>query len=89
MLVGSLTPEVEADYGKIFAPYLADPQTLFVISSDFCHWGKRFRYTYQDKSHGEIYKSIEHLDKTVSRLKYFLFNFLFIFVFISSGYGHN
>lgn len=64
VLVGSLTPEVEKMYGKIFAPYLADPQTLFVISSDFCHWGQRFRYTYHDKSHGQIFKSIEHLDKT-------------------------
>jgi len=38
VMVGSLTTEVEAMYGEIFAPYLADPQNLFVISSDFCHW---------------------------------------------------
>lgn len=25
---------------------MADPANLFVISSDFCHWGSRFRYTY-------------------------------------------
>lgn len=33
-------------YGSLLAPYLKDPQTLFVVSSDFCHWGTRFRYTH-------------------------------------------
>ena len=40
VLVGSLSPEKEAMYGKIFSKYLADPQNFFVISSDFCHWGR-------------------------------------------------
>lgn len=66
VMVGSLEPEVEQMYGEIFAPYLADPSNLFVISSDFCHWGSRFRYTYHDKSAGPIWKSIENLDKNVS-----------------------
>jgi len=65
VLVGSLTPEKEAIYGRIFSRYLADPQNLFVISSDFCHWGHRFRYTYYDRSWGEIYQSIQTLDRTV------------------------
>lgn len=65
ILVGSLTVGEEALYGSILAPYLSDPQNLFVISSDFCHWGQRFRYTYYDKSWGEIYESIYTLDKTV------------------------
>lgn len=65
-MVGVLTPESEAEYGDILAPYLADPQNLFVISSDFCHWGQRFRYTYFDESCGSIHKSIEKLDKDVS-----------------------
>lgn len=65
VLVGSLSPDWEKTYGEIFASYLADPQNLFVISSDFCHWGQRFRYTYYDKTSGDIYKSIEKLDKNV------------------------
>lgn len=64
-MIGSIAPEVEQMYGEIFAKYLADPQNLFVISSDFCHWGSRFRYTYYDKSAGPIWKSIEKLDKQV------------------------
>ncbi|XP_028176582.1 protein MEMO1-like [Ostrinia furnacalis] len=63
ILVGSLTPEKEAKYGAILAPYLADPQNLVVVSSDFCHWGSRFRYTWRDQARGPIYQSIEWLDK--------------------------
>ncbi|KAL7022424.1 hypothetical protein ACKWTF_012239 [Chironomus riparius] len=64
VLIGSFSPEVEKVYGDIFAKYLADPQNLFVISSDFCHWGSRFRYQHYDKSAGPIWKSIENLDKS-------------------------
>ncbi|KAJ1721807.1 hypothetical protein LPJ53_003720 [Coemansia erecta] len=46
IMVGGLNFEAEQYYGEILAPYLADPENLFVISSDFCHWGSRFRYTY-------------------------------------------
>ncbi|XP_051173928.1 protein MEMO1 [Leptopilina boulardi] len=63
ILVGSLSPDKEAMYGKILAPYMVDPQNLFVISSDFCHWGQRFHYTYYDQACGAIHKSIRNLDK--------------------------
>lgn len=46
ILVGSTKPAKEREYGAILAPYLADPTSVFVISSDFCHWGSRFHYTY-------------------------------------------
>lgn len=63
ILVGSLSPEKEALYGKVLSKYLADPQNLIVVSSDFCHWGTRFRYTFHDRSWGQIYQSIETLDR--------------------------
>eukprot|EP00291_Cryptomonas_curvata_P010610 CAMPEP_0172179206 /NCGR_PEP_ID=MMETSP1050-20130122/16483_1 /TAXON_ID=233186 /ORGANISM="Cryptomonas curvata, Strain CCAP979/52" /LENGTH=283 /DNA_ID=CAMNT_0012852051 /DNA_START=9 /DNA_END=857 /DNA_ORIENTATION=- len=63
VLVGSLSPDRERSYGAIFARYLSDPANLFVISSDFCHWGDRFRYTYYDPSHGQICESIERVDR--------------------------
>nr|CAG4645678.1 EOG090X09ZA [Lynceus sp. MCZ IZ 141354] len=63
ILVGSLTPDKEAEYGRILHKYLASPENLFVISSDFCHWGQRFRYTYTDKLGGDIFQSIQRLDK--------------------------
>ncbi|KAK7473680.1 hypothetical protein BaRGS_00035077 [Batillaria attramentaria] len=63
ILVGSLSPEKEQQYGAILSSYLANPENLFVVSSDFCHWGKRFNYTFYDKSCGKIWQSIEALDK--------------------------
>lgn len=39
----------EARYGGHLAPYLADSSNLFVVSSDFCHWGSRFQYTFFDE----------------------------------------
>ncbi|XP_072023601.1 LOW QUALITY PROTEIN: protein MEMO1-like [Amphiura filiformis] len=63
VLVGSLKADKEQSYGRIFSKYLKDPQNLFIISSDFCHWGSRFSYTYHDKSYGKIYQSIEAVDK--------------------------
>ena len=41
----------EAAYGQALAPYLDDPRNVFVISSDFCHWGARFNFTFYDKAH--------------------------------------
>lgn len=63
ILVGSISPEKEALYGKILAKYLAEPQNLIVVSSDFCHWGQRFRYTFHERSWGQIHQSIETLDR--------------------------
>ncbi|KAG2180088.1 hypothetical protein INT43_003876 [Umbelopsis isabellina] len=46
IMVGSISSDKEKVYGEALAPYLSDPATLFIVSSDFCHWGSRFRYTY-------------------------------------------
>ncbi|RDL29796.1 Uncharacterized protein BP5553_10661 [Venustampulla echinocandica] len=46
VMVGNTSADREKAYGKLFAPYLADPTSIFVVSSDFCHWGERFQYTY-------------------------------------------
>ena len=40
ILVGALRPDKEAEYGRLFSKYLLDPENLFIISSDFCHWGE-------------------------------------------------
>ncbi|KAI9689096.1 MAG: hypothetical protein M1822_000834 [Bathelium mastoideum] len=50
ILVGNTSPSAEAQYGAVLAPYLADPTSIFIISSDFAHWGTRFRYTYYEPS---------------------------------------
>ena len=38
IIVGSIYADREKMYGTHLARYLADPETLFVVSSDFCHW---------------------------------------------------
>lgn len=46
IMVGNTSASTEQAFGALLAPYLADPSNAFVISSDFCHWGLRFHYTY-------------------------------------------
>lgn len=46
IMVGATSAATEKALGKILAPYIADESNAFVISSDFCHWGSRFAYTY-------------------------------------------
>lgn len=64
IMIGALSVDREAAYGQVLGPFLNDPSNLFVISSDFCHWGQRFGFTYQDvQRHGSISKSIAWLDQ--------------------------
>ncbi|KAG6813256.1 hypothetical protein H0H92_012670 [Tricholoma furcatifolium] len=46
IVVGSISKQVEANIGTVLAPYLDRDDTIFIVSSDFCHWGTRFSYTY-------------------------------------------
>lgn len=68
IMVGALTPDSEAMYGQLLAKYMDDPTNLFVISSDFCHWGQRFSFTWYDRSHGAIHKSVKALDQAGMKL---------------------
>ena len=62
LMVGHLSPENISKCGEILAKYFVDSKTLFVVSSDFCHWGKRFEFTHRFEEGTPIYKSIEKLD---------------------------
>ncbi len=50
IMVGALSADAESTYGALLSQYLHDPANLFVISSDFCHWGTRFNFTHFDAS---------------------------------------
>ncbi|KAI8547418.1 hypothetical protein RHMOL_Rhmol07G0194100 [Rhododendron molle] len=63
ILVGAVSAENEAMYGRLLAKYVDDPNNFFSVSSDFCHWGSRFNFTHYDKKHGDVHKSIEALDR--------------------------
>eukprot|EP01088_Endostelium_zonatum_P016868 TRINITY_DN4735_c0_g1_i1.p1 TRINITY_DN4735_c0_g1~~TRINITY_DN4735_c0_g1_i1.p1 ORF type:complete len:332 (+),score=73.85 TRINITY_DN4735_c0_g1_i1:181-1176(+) len=63
VLVGSAQKDQSEQYAQIFAKYLDNDENFFIISSDFCHWGKRFSYQWHDPNHGDICDSIEWLDR--------------------------
>jgi len=63
VMVGSLKSDSEDLYGSLFSKYLDDPANFFVISSDFCHWGKRFGYYLHEPEEGPIHKFVETLDR--------------------------
>ena len=44
IIVGDLKASQEKEFGKLLVPYLKDPENAFIISSDFCHWGKNYGY---------------------------------------------
>jgi MEMO1 family protein len=44
LLVGSNDGPEEKEIGRLLAPYVRDPTNAFIISSDFCHWGRHFSY---------------------------------------------
>uniref|UniRef100_A0AC35UDU9 Protein MEMO1 n=1 Tax=Rhabditophanes sp. KR3021 TaxID=114890 RepID=A0AC35UDU9_9BILA len=62
ILVGSLTTDHADTYGYLFEKFFKDPNTIFVISSDFSHWGQRFDYSPHKKSDIPIWKQISNLD---------------------------
>lgn len=62
-----LNTETSAAYSQLLLPFLQDPHTFIIVSSDFCHWGKRFNYTHYDMSDGPVFNSIMALDKSGMR----------------------
>ena len=44
ILVGNASEQEEKSFGQLLSPYLSDPETAWIVSSDFCHWGSRFSY---------------------------------------------
>jgi AmmeMemoRadiSam system protein B len=64
IMCGNLSTSMEAFYGKLLAPIMVRPEVLCVISTDFCHWGTRFRYqpTSQDNTM-PIHEFIQQLDQ--------------------------
>ncbi|CDJ46938.1 hypothetical protein, conserved [Eimeria brunetti] len=62
--VGTVADEDLLMYAETLAPFFMDPDTIFVISTDWSHWGRRFGYSYLpsnvDKSE-PLHKKIEGL----------------------------
>ncbi len=62
VVVGHLLASDRTHIGNILREFGQDSQTLFVISSDFCHWGQDFDFTEIPDGAGKIYERIERLD---------------------------
>lgn len=63
IMVGNINSTSATRYGNILAPYLDRPDIAFVISSDFCHWGRRFDYQpFDDTKSKAIHEYISWLD---------------------------
>lgn len=61
IVVGAIDLELERQYAGVLKEYFLQPENLFIISTDFCHWGTRFNYRPSNPT-GPIWKSIEALD---------------------------
>lgn len=65
IMVGALAEDVQVTYGTLLAPYLANPENFFVVSSDFCHWGAHFSYQPFDDNYGkdlQVWEYIKAMD---------------------------
>ena len=63
IMVGAVNENTELAFGRLLAPIVADPSVITVVSSDFCHWGSRFRYQpTPSRSTLAIFQHISELD---------------------------
>jgi len=63
IVVGSIGLEKATLIAETLVDYFKDERTLFCVSSDFCHWGERFWYTYSPDKSIPIFENIKILDK--------------------------
>lgn len=59
MMVSHNSAEVDHSVGEALKGYLEDPSNLFIISSDFCHWGRRYAYTGYVGSQDELEDALQ------------------------------
>ncbi|CEP62689.1 Mho1p LALA0_S06e01420g [Lachancea lanzarotensis] len=45
IMVSHNSARVDYRLGKILSEFVKDPTNAFIVSSDFCHWGRRFNFT--------------------------------------------
>ena len=69
IMIGANGAGEEENIGSLLAPFLSRSNCFTVVSSDFCHWGRRFRYQPHEgtspdgEAHNEIADYIEWLDR--------------------------
>ena len=63
LMVGDVPESKYKSYAEVLLPLFMDERTVFIVSSDFCHWGERFRFTHKFDDEPVIHRSIERLDR--------------------------
>jgi len=64
IMVGAISTSKEEYFGTLLSPFLSRSSVCTIISSDFCHWGSRFRFSpMPTQPQQEIYEYIEWLDR--------------------------
>jgi MEMO1 family protein len=62
IMIGSIDETMEEHFGKLLAGTIARQDIISVISTDFCHWGSRFRYQPSGAGTEPIFQYISNLD---------------------------
>jgi len=65
LMVGEIPKKKYKSYAKALLPLFQDERTVFIVSSDFCHWGSNFDYyrLHPGTQDSEIFMSIEKMDR--------------------------
>ena len=63
MVVGDGNLSKNIKLGKYLYDLFEDKKTLFVISSDFCHWGYDFDFTYYNKKFKTVNQRLIWINK--------------------------
>ena len=63
IMIGAISESQVREVASALEPLINDPKTLLVVSSDFCHWGVDFQYTYLPEGKGSISERIEQMDR--------------------------
>ena len=67
-MVGFLKGNDDKKYADILRKYFTDKDSLFVFSTDFCHWGRHFDYQPFCDFGPKIHSKIEEMDKEGMKL---------------------
>ncbi len=67
IVISRTSASTEAEFAKLLAPYCEGDDVAICLSSDFCHWGPRFQYTYLPEdaatSTAKLSDRIEKMDR--------------------------
>ncbi|CCE61546.1 hypothetical protein TPHA_0A04710 [Tetrapisispora phaffii CBS 4417] len=59
MIVSHNSEAVDTKLANVLKNEFMNPETIFIVSSDFCHWGRRFQYTGYVGNSEELKDSLE------------------------------